>query len=115
LVRELEVSHYGNLAVEEHYEIYHTGAKLATGFSRHDYQRQQQQNGAPSSWRSITALLPITATDIYYRDQIGNISTSHVREAPSVEGSNGPALVFEVEPRYNCTCFYCMDGGFMIV
>ena len=44
----------------------------------HSYQRQQQVKGG--SFRYITALLPAAATDIYYRDQIGNISTSHLRE-----------------------------------
>ena len=36
--REVEVSHWGNVAVEEHYDLTHSGAKLKGGFSRLDYQ-----------------------------------------------------------------------------
>jgi len=31
LIKDYEISHWGNLAVEEHYEIEHTGAQLAKG------------------------------------------------------------------------------------
>jgi len=58
-------------------------------FSRYDYQRSPPK----SSFRQIVAFLPKSATGIYYRDQIGNISTSHVRE--SEEG-----IIFEVQPRF---------------
>ena len=39
--------------------------------------------GPSSSFRSLFASLPETATDIYYRDIIGNISTSAVRDGDS--------------------------------
>jgi oligosaccharyltransferase complex subunit alpha (ribophorin I) len=40
LVREIEISHWGNVAVEETYEdLAHDGAKLKGAFSRYDYQR----------------------------------------------------------------------------
>jgi len=39
LKREIEVSHWGNVAVEEHYQMSHTGAKLRSQFSRLDFQR----------------------------------------------------------------------------
>lgn len=94
MVREVEVSHWGklerlpfncsgymflsiaigNIAVEDIYELKHAGAVLKGGFSRFEYQARR---GAPSpSFRSLTASLPAQAHDIYYRDQIGNISTS---------------------------------------
>lgn len=80
--RILEVSHWGNLAVEEHFELKHVGAKLKGGFSRLEYAKNPY--GAPASFKSITATLPLKAADIYYRDRIGNISTSDVR----VSGKN---------------------------
>jgi len=74
--REIEVSHWGNIAVEETYELRNVGAKLKGGFSRLDY---QMQRGADSpSFAKLTAFLPREARDIYYRDQIGNISTSDI-------------------------------------
>jgi oligosaccharyltransferase complex subunit alpha (ribophorin I) len=77
LLREVEVSHWGNIAIEEIYELKHGGAKLKGGFSRFDY---QMRRSAPSpSFRGLIAKLPNQANNIYYRDQIGNISTSDIR------------------------------------
>lgn len=97
--REIEVSHWGNVAVEEHYEVHHAGAKLAGGFSRLDYQVWQHTCGRAcvlvasptsppptpqtksvksSSFRKFTCVLPASASGMYYRDIIGNISTSEV-------------------------------------
>lgn len=39
--RIIELSHWGNIAVEEHIEMRHTGANLKGPFSRYDYQRAQ--------------------------------------------------------------------------
>lgn len=76
--REVEVSHWGSVAVEEHFELVHTGAKLKHGFSRLDYQMKNQKG---ASFQQLISHLPLTATDTYYRDVIGNISTSHVRQS----------------------------------
>lgn len=75
--RLIEISHWGNIAVQENTEIYHSGAKLKGPFSRYDYQRDSS-----SSHHSIKAyhtVLPAAAHSIYYRDSNGNISTSQVR------------------------------------
>jgi len=82
---------YGNVAVEDHYVLENKGAKLKGSFSRYDYQRTGQK--AANSFRHIAAILPSHVTDIYYRDQIGNISTSHVREVED-------GLHFELVPRF---------------
>jgi oligosaccharyltransferase complex subunit alpha (ribophorin I) len=78
LRKDIEISHWGNLAIEEHYHVKHVGAELKGGFSRLDYQRNPMQV-APSHFRTLTAFLPKTATDIYFRDRIGNISSSDCR------------------------------------
>jgi oligosaccharyltransferase complex subunit alpha (ribophorin I) len=77
--REIEVSHWGNIAVEETYELKHVGAKLIGGFSRFDYQTYQinRANDYPV-FTTLTAYLPLESRNIYYRDQIGNISTSDI-------------------------------------
>jgi oligosaccharyltransferase complex subunit alpha (ribophorin I) len=85
--RTLEISHWGNLAVEEHYEIRHAGAQLKGPFSRLDYSKGPQHT-APSSFRSLVASLPIHAADIYYRDRIGNISTSTCQESSDKKNLN---------------------------
>lgn len=75
--RVIEVSHWGNIAVEETFDVSHTGAQLKGSFSRYDYQRQQD---GLSSVKSFTTILPAAAQDVYYRDEIGNISTSNLLE-----------------------------------
>lgn len=42
LERTIEVSHWGNIAVEEVFNLYHTGAILKGSFSRYEYQRESQ-------------------------------------------------------------------------
>jgi len=76
LERVIELSHWGNIAVEETIDILHTGAKLKGPFSRYDYQRE---HNAYSSIKSFKTIMPASAKDVYYRDEIGNISTSHMR------------------------------------
>ncbi|KAF2350789.1 Ribophorin I [Trinorchestia longiramus] len=76
LERVLEVSHWGNIAVEETIDLLHTGAKLKGSFSRYDYQRDHNTHTNVKSFRTI---LPASARDVYYRDEIGNISTSNLR------------------------------------
>lgn len=77
LERLIEISHWGNIAVEENIEIEHSGAKLKGSFSRYDYQRDSNSN--PHSIKSYKTVLPAAAHSIYYRDSNGNISTSQVR------------------------------------
>jgi len=77
LERVLEISHWGNIAVEEHIDLLHTGALLKGSFSRYEYARESKSGQA--SIQSFDTILPAAASDIYYRDEIGNISTSHTR------------------------------------
>eukprot|EP01119_Soliformovum_irregulare_P005356 TRINITY_DN17124_c0_g1_i1.p1 TRINITY_DN17124_c0_g1~~TRINITY_DN17124_c0_g1_i1.p1 ORF type:complete len:627 (+),score=200.79 TRINITY_DN17124_c0_g1_i1:59-1882(+) len=91
LVKEIEVSHWSNVAVEETYHIQHDGAALKGTFSRYDYQRTQGQ--APAHIPVMRQVLPIQAADVYYRDEIGNISTSHLAYT-----DNGAVL--DLTPRF---------------
>ncbi|XP_004932409.1 dolichyl-diphosphooligosaccharide--protein glycosyltransferase subunit 1 [Bombyx mori] len=89
--RLIEVSHWGNIAIEEVIEIEHTGAKLKGPFSRYDY--QQDHHSGPASVRAYKTLLPASASDVYYRDTNGNISTSNMKvKKDSVE--------LDLRPRY---------------
>lgn len=54
------------------------GAVLKGSFSRYDFQRNP--NSGPSAVKSYVSMLPAAARDVYYRDEIGNISTSFLRE-----------------------------------
>lgn len=89
--RLIELSHWGNIAIEEVIEVEHTGAKLKGPFSRYDY--QQDHHSGPASVRSYKTLLPASASDVYYRDTNGNISTSNMKvKKDSVE--------LDLRPRY---------------
>nr|CUU98608.1 hypothetical transcript [Hymenolepis microstoma]CUU98609.1 hypothetical transcript [Hymenolepis microstoma] len=76
LERSIEISHWGNIAIENQVSIRNYGAKLVGPFSRLDYQRGIGHKIAVAGIKSI---LPASAKDIYYRDEIGNISTSNVK------------------------------------
>ena len=91
-VKEVEVSHWGNVAVEESIELEHRGAELRGSFSRFDFQRAPV-GVASAVITSLDALLPLDAADIYYRDLIGNISTSTVHV-------NSGQLKVSMAPRF---------------
>lgn len=76
LNRAIEVSHWGVISIEEVVDIAHTGATLKGPFSRYEFQRDQSGLSAVKSFKTV---LPASASDVYYRDEIGNISTSHLR------------------------------------
>ncbi|KAG4214133.1 hypothetical protein ERO13_A01G102600v2 [Gossypium hirsutum] len=92
LVREIEISHWGNLLVTEHYKLIHGGAQSKGEFSRLEPQARENVQG-PSAVRYLVAHLPPRAHSVYYRDAIGNISTSHLR------GDSKKAELL-IEPRY---------------
>jgi oligosaccharyltransferase complex subunit alpha (ribophorin I) len=77
LERVIEVSHWGNIAVEETIDLVHSGAVLKGSFSRYDYQKDSRSGQA--SVKSYKTILPAAATGVYYRDTNGNISTSAMR------------------------------------
>jgi len=89
--RDIEVSHWGNIAIEGDFEARHDGATLKGQFSRFDFQRQMaaRQNAI----QTFKQILPLDANEIYYRDEIGNISTSNLIATET-------GLEFLTEPRF---------------
>ncbi|XP_061372782.1 dolichyl-diphosphooligosaccharide--protein glycosyltransferase subunit 1A [Gastrolobium bilobum] len=92
LVREIEISHWGNVQVTEHYNLVHGGAQSKGEFSRLDYQARPYVRGA-SAFRRLVAKMPPRAHSVYYRDEIGNISTSSL-------WGDSKKTELEIEPRY---------------
>ncbi|KAK5839975.1 hypothetical protein E1A91_A02G101700v1 [Gossypium mustelinum] len=92
LVREIEISHWGNVQVTEHYKLIHGGAQSKGEFSRLDFLARPNVRGA-SAFRYLVANLPPRAHSVYYRDEIGNISTSHLR-------GDSKKTELLIEPRY---------------
>ncbi|KAF7850982.1 hypothetical protein BT93_L4780 [Corymbia citriodora subsp. variegata] len=92
LVREVEISHWGSLQITEQYKLAHAGARHKGVFSRVEYQSRPGHSGV-SSFKHLLARLPPTVHSVYYRDEIGNISSSRLRL-----GAQKSEL--EIEPRY---------------
>ncbi|EDV24945.1 uncharacterized protein TRIADDRAFT_56383 [Trichoplax adhaerens] len=92
LERVIEVSHWGNIAVEEKIHIKHVGAALKGSFSRFDFQRGQSYENIPAV-KSFKTVLPASAKDVYYRDEIGNISTSHMLQLED-------SVELDIRPRF---------------
>ena len=65
--------------------------EIQGSFSRYEFQRE---NSGVSSVKNFKTLLPAAAKDVYYRDDIGNISTSHlkVRQQTDEETLRAPLL-----------------------
>ncbi|KAF5624244.1 oligosaccharyl transferase complex subunit OST4 [Fusarium tjaetaba] len=101
LDRLIEVSHWGgNIAFEEHYEMYHGGANLSDNFDRIKYSQHSlyRQHGVagvrPSHYLDQLRIpLPGGSVDAYYTDVIGNVTTSTWRT------DNRDALLV-LKPRY---------------
>lgn len=90
LLRVIELSMWGNIAVEETVDVRHSGAQLKGSFSRYEFQRE---SSGVSSVKNFKTLLPAAARDVYYRDDIGNISTSHMKVMDD-------AVELDLRPRF---------------
>lgn len=72
--REVVISHWGNIAVEEVYEVMHAGAELQGGFSRLEFHKSLQRNYQERDnsvdlpmFQYLSGKIPSTAKDVYYR------------------------------------------------
>jgi oligosaccharyltransferase complex subunit alpha (ribophorin I) len=94
LTRELWLSHWGGkLAVEERYELAHEGARLKGQFSRIDFKLSHMAHEQTSVVKNLKLIWQPHVQEPYFRDDIGNVSTSHFREEKK-------RSVLELEPRY---------------
>jgi len=106
--REIEVSHWGNIAVVEKYNLKNGGAELKGHFNRIPFMMKKQEEKMYGRRRRddrddssiigamdlLPAVLPRTAHDIDYRDHIGNISSSNARQ------DHRGYVYVEIKPRY---------------
>ncbi|KAI8350098.1 Ribophorin I [Mortierella sp. GBAus27b] len=94
LRRDIEISHWGNnLAIEEHYKFENRGAHLKGQFSRLDFQRNPMGAREGNGILALQTVIPKLARDIYYRDEIGNISTSALTHQPD-------HVIMTIVPRF---------------
>lgn len=94
LERDIEVSLWGgNVAVEERYWLTNRAAKLKNHFSR--VQWQMTRFGSPVSVAQTDIRMPLVggASDAYFIDDIGNVSTSKFRPGRR-------EALLDIKPRY---------------
>jgi oligosaccharyltransferase complex subunit alpha (ribophorin I) len=84
VVREVQVSHWGNVYFEETYLVRNDGPSLQGEFSRRRYSDRSQHRG--HMFENLRARLPSGSRWIYFRDAIGNVSTSEVHRLPAGGG-----------------------------
>lgn len=80
LTREVEVSHWGNVYVDEKYYIKNAAAEHKGTWSRLDLQKNQA-GFSKFALHKLVGSLPVEAHNLYFRDEIGNISSSNIRYA----------------------------------
>ena len=86
---------WGAVSFAEDVNLINDGPTLAGTYSRLDFQKSQLQGGA--SFRNIAAVLHHNSREMYYRDRIGNISTSVVQQDQEI---NDAPVVVHVLPRF---------------
>ena len=87
-----EVSHWGNINVEEHFEIFNEGAAVKGEWGRVDFNMYNPNDGK-NSIKGFKTTLPRYIRGLYFYDYIGNISTSNAFRGPEV-------VQFDIDPRF---------------
>ena len=87
------MSHWANIAVESSFQIENVGAFLEGEFGRVDYDEYGGRGGGKNAIKELRASLPLKSSNLWYGDEIGNVSTSHAaREWDDVR--------LDIEPRF---------------
>ena len=73
--KTIEVSHWGNINVDEHFEVFNYAAGIAGEFGRVDYNMYNPNDGR-TAIKKFNTKLARYIRGLYYFDFIGNISTS---------------------------------------
>lgn len=113
LDRIVELSHWGNnLAIQDTIDLFNAGPELDGQFARIDFQKaSMMRRQGITAIPSLSLSLPASASNPYFYDLVGNVSTSHFRSSASSSkgvlpsqqqkkrNSHVPA-VLELKPRY---------------
>jgi oligosaccharyltransferase complex subunit alpha (ribophorin I) len=91
--KHFELSHLGSIAIVEQYALKNDAAKLKGEFNRLRYTGLTNQNQGNYIFRRLHAQLPRKAHELYYRDAVGNVSTSGATRESSY-------VFFEIKPRF---------------
>ena len=91
--RDIFVSQWGNIAIDEYFNLHNDAAGINGQFSRVDYQPQINPIHGANAISSMGTKLPQYIHGLYYYDYIGNISSSNAERLDD-------HVFFNVEPRF---------------
>jgi len=91
--RDIFVSHWGSIAIDEYFDIFNEAAGINGQFSRVDYMPHINPNHGQNAINSLGTILPQYIHGLYYYDYIGNISSSHAERKED-------HVFFNIEPRF---------------
>ncbi len=89
VTKEITVSHWDTIKVDEFVHMENEIAKLAGEFGRVDY----NPFDVAYAISEVTCNLPLNAHHLYYVDPVGNVTTSHARKEDD-------KVLFEFKPRF---------------
>lgn len=92
VTKVFEISHWGNINIQEFYKLANEGATFKGEYSRVDFSTRDRNSGK-NALRALGAKYPVHAWGMHYRDEVGNISTSRAWR----DGSNVNILI---QPRF---------------
>jgi oligosaccharyltransferase complex subunit alpha (ribophorin I) len=81
------------LHVQEDFELHHQGAQLKGHFSQVDLKLNSLKLDQTNVVRRLQSVIPTTATDVYFKDAVGNVSTSNLKYEKK-------RALLELRPRY---------------
>lgn len=90
--KTIEVSHWGNIYIEESYQLKNEGAEFKGEYSRIDF--NQYTATGKSALKGLTARYPVHSWGMHYRDEVGNVSTSRAVR-------NNDHVFLQITPRYS--------------
>ena len=88
--KSITVSHWGNILVDEYFDLLNIGSGIKGEFSRYDY---SLRGNGENCLREISARYPWHIQGMYFNDFIGNISTTQAYRTDT-------AVELMYEPRF---------------
>ena len=115
LERVIEISHWGNIAVEETFDVRHAGAVLKGPFSRYDYQRNQDGVSSVRSFKVPPTIGWSSFCHFHYfifRPFCRQLQRTSITATRLVTFQRQTSVKWTAVSRLNCgLVFLCLEDG----